>query len=157
MRKLLFAVTVCALVAAGCSRAPEPPPFKAVAETKVLMDAVMEKQADIVWGAVGTIIDEHGETPFQPKTDEEWAAVKDAAVNLTETGNLLLIVPRMQDGDRWVKNVQAMMAQGEKMIAAIDRKNPKEINDVGSDLYDTCTNCHKHYIPSIKDIYANEP
>lgn len=156
MRKLLWALPLCAAVA-GCGRGSAPPAFKAVADTKTLMDSVMERQADIVWSSVGTIIDDKGEVPFAPKNDEEWAAVKAAAVNLTETGNLLLIVPRLQDGDRWVKNVQAMMAQGERMIAAAERKNAKEVFDVGSDLYDTCTNCHKHYIPSIKDGYADEP
>ena len=38
-------------------------------------------------------------------------------------------------------------------IAAIDRKDTKAMFDVGSDLYDTCTNCHMHYMPAIKDLY----
>jgi len=52
-----------------------------------------------------------------------------------------------------MKNVQSMMGQGEKMIAAIDRKDTKAMFDVGSDLYDTCTTCHTHYMPAIKDLY----
>jgi len=61
--------------------------------------------------------------------------------------------PRMQDGDQWVTNVQKMMEQGRRMIAAIDKKDTKAMFDVGSDLYDTCTNCHMHYMPEIKDLY----
>ena len=156
MRKVLCALALCGLLPA-CGGGTQPPPFKAVVDTKNLMDSVMERQADIVWSSVGTIIGDNGEEHFQPKNDEEWTRVRDAAVTLTETGNLLMFVPRAQDNDRWIRNVQAMMAQGEKMIAAAERKNAKDVFDVGSDLYDTCTNCHKHYIPSIKDGYADEP
>lgn len=152
MRKLLCAV-VMAAAAAGCGSAPPPPPFKPVAETKDLMEFVMERQADIVWSATGAIITEAGVEERSPKTEEDWIAVKAAAVNLVEAGNLLMLPSRAQDGDRWMQNVQKMMAQGEKMIAAIDRKDTKAMFDVGSDLYDTCTNCHMHYMPDIKDLY----
>ena len=64
-----------------------------------------------------------------------------------------MIAPRAQDGDRWMDSAQKMMAQGQRMIAAIDRKNTQEMFDIGSDLYDTCTNCHMHYMPAIKDLY----
>lgn len=152
MRKLSFAIFV-ALCATACSGTPQPPPFKAIVETKDLMEDVMERQADIVWGATGSIVTADGVEERRPKTAEEWQSVKAAAVNLTETGNLLLIAPRAQDDGRWVQNVQKMMEQGQRMIAAIDRKNTQEMFDVGSDLYDTCTNCHMHYMPEIKDQY----
>ena len=59
MRYLVIAVALSATVAA-CSRAPEPPPFKAVVETKDLMEDLMERQADIVWGATGSIVTAEG-------------------------------------------------------------------------------------------------
>ncbi len=152
MRKVVIAAALF-VTAAACNGAPPAPPFKPIAETKDLMEFIMERQADIVWGATGTIITEAGVDERSPKTDEDWVAVKAAAVNLVEAGNLLMLAPRAQDGDRWMKNVQSMMGQGEKMIAAIDRKDTKAMFDVGSDLYDTCTNCHMHYMPAIKDLY----
>ena len=150
-----YAVLVLALSAtlAGCNRGPQAPPFKTIVETKDLMEHVMERQADIVWGATGAIITADRVEERSPKTEDDWIAVKAAAVNLTETGNLLMIAPRAQDGDRWMQSAQKMMAQGELMIAAIDRKDTKAMFDVGSDLYDTCTNCHMHYMPAIKDLY----
>lgn len=152
MSRLAFAI-LGGLLASACSGSPQPPPFKAVVETKDLMEFVMERQADIVWGASGSIVTAEGIQELRPRNDEEWLAVKSAAVNLTETGNLLLFAPRAQDDGRWVQNVQKMMEQGQRMIAAIDRKNTQEMFDVGSDLYDTCTNCHMHYMPEIKDLY----
>ncbi|MGE3957194.1 MAG: hypothetical protein AB7H96_10790 [Vicinamibacterales bacterium] len=152
MRTSVFVLSMSALLA-GCSAAPQPVPFKAVAETKDIMEMVMERQADIVWGATGTIVTAEGVEERRPKSEEDWVAVKAAAVNLTETGNLLLMPGRAQDGDEWPRRVEAMMAQGQKMIAAIDRKDTQAMFDVGSDLYDTCTSCHMHYMPEIKDLY----
>lgn len=152
MRRFVSAVALT-LAASACSNAPAPPPFKVIAETKYVMEDIMERQADIVWSATGTIVTAEGVEERSPKTEDDWIAVKAAAINLTETGNLLLIPGRIQDDGQWVKNVQAMMEQGQKMIAAIDKKDTKAMFDVGSDLYDTCTNCHMHYMPAIKDLY----
>ena len=152
MRSLVMMLALSAMDA-GCSRAPDPPPYKAIAETKDLMEDLMERQADIVWGATGSIVTAEGVEERRPKNVEEWQAVKAAAVTLTETGNLLMMPPRAQDGGPWMKNVQAMMAQGQKMIEAIDRRDTTAMFDIGSDLYDTCTNCHMHYMPAIKDLY----
>lgn len=152
MRSFVLVIALSAMLT-GCSPAPEPPPFKAIVETKDLMEDLMERQADIVWGATGSIVTAEGVEERRPKNEEEWVAVKAAAVNLTETGNLLMMPPRAQDAGQWMKNVQAMMAQGQKMIEAIDRRDTKAMFDVGSDLYDTCTNCHMHYMPAIKDLY----
>src|SRR4051812_26393542 len=44
MRKMLLALPLCLAVAA-CNRGPQLPPFRAVADTKTLMDSVMEVQA----------------------------------------------------------------------------------------------------------------
>ena len=56
MRYLLLTLTLSFTAAACGGTAPQAPPFKAVAETKDIMDNVMERQADIVWGAAGQII-----------------------------------------------------------------------------------------------------
>ena len=90
MRKLVLGLAMIATVA-GCSRSPQPPPFKTVVETKDLMEHVMERQADIVWGATGAIITAEGVEERKPKTEDDWIAVKAAAINLTETGNLLMM------------------------------------------------------------------
>ena len=52
-----------------------------------------------------------------------------------------------------MKASQQLIAQGERMIAAVDRKDPQAVFDVGSDLYDACVNCHAHYMPTIRDMY----
>lgn len=150
MRKLTLVVV---LLTASCGGGPQAPPFRAVADTKLLMADVVERQAQIIWDAVGTIITAEGEQDIRPKSDEDWMKVKAAAVNLTEAGNLLMIAPRAQDGDRWMKNVQRMMAESEKLMGSADRKDPQQIFDQGAELYEACVNCHTQYMPAIKDLY----
>lgn len=150
MRRIL---AVAALLSVGCNSAPAPPPFKPVVDTKTLMAQVVERQAQIIWDAVGTIETAEGTQELRPQNADDWAKVKAAAINLTEAGNLLMMAPRAQDGDRWIQNVQRMMAEGERLMGAADRKNPQEIFDMGADLYEACVNCHTHYMPEIKDLY----
>lgn len=154
MKKLLGILPLCVVMAA-CGRAQQPPPFKAVVDTKTLMAALLEKQADIVWEAVGTTIEGNTVTDYAPKTDAEWANVRNAAVAVTESGNLLMIAPRAQD-EGWMKASAGLIAQGERMLTAIDHRNPKEVFDVGSDLYDSCVACHMYYHPGIKDMYRRK-
>jgi len=73
---------------AGCG-GPTPPPFKPVVDTKLLMQSVVDPNADIVWDAVRTIDTKEGTQEIRPKNDAEWAAVRNAAITLTESGNLL--------------------------------------------------------------------
>lgn len=156
MRKVLFATALC-LIGAACSRGPQLPPFKPVADTKTLMEEIMEAQADIVWSSVGTIETAEGTQEIRPTTDEDWRRIRNAAMVVTESGNLLMMVPRAQDGDRWMRAASRLIDEGQKVLAAVERKSPQEVFDRGADLYEACVNCHKHYIPSIKDLYANEP
>lgn len=152
MRTLALAI-VLAAGGAACNRAPAPPPFKQVADTKTLMALVIERQAQIVWDAVGTIVTAEGVQEIRPANDEDWLKVKAAAINLTEAGNLLMMAPRAQDGDRWMQNVQRMMTHGERLIVAAERKSPQEVFDVGAELYEACVTCHTGYMPEIKDLY----
>lgn len=153
MKPFAAGMFVLATLNAACNAAPVPPPFKAVVDTKALMANVVERQAQIVWDAVGTIITAEGVQEIRPQSDDDWARVKAAAINVTEAGNLLMMAPRAQDSERWMQNVQRMMAQGERLMAAADRKDERAIFDDGAELYEACVNCHTGYMPAIKDLY----
>ena len=148
MRNTLWIVAAAVLVSSACSGGAEPPPFKAIVDTKLLMEAVMDPQADVIWNSVGTIITAAGEEHIQPKTEEEWAAVRNAAVAVAESGNLLMMVPRAKD-EEWMRISQAMVDTGAKAIKAAEARNVEQVFDVGGEIYAVCTNCHAKYDPSI--------
>lgn len=149
MRKHLSIVFATVIVCAGCGGGSEPPPFKPIADTKLLMDAFVDPNADIIWASVGTIITAAGEENIRPKSEEEWMAVRNAAVAVTEAGNLLMIVPRAKDGDEWMRLSQAMVDTGAAAIKAAEAKNPDQVFDAGAEIYAVCSNCHAKYDPEI--------
>jgi hypothetical protein len=153
MRHIAFAVSLSALTMA-CGSAPAPPPFKPVADNKLLMQAVIDPNADLVWDSVKTIVTAKGTEDIRPKTEEQWTAVRNAAVALTESGNLLMLVPRAKDGGEWMKRSQELIDTGEAAIRAIDAKNADRLFTVGGDIYEACSNCHRQYMEAI--VNANK-
>ena len=128
---------------------PPPVPFTPVADTKLLMQSVVDPNADIVWEAVKIISTKDGDQDIRPKTDAEWVAVRNAAVTVAESGNLLMMVPRAKDGGEWMQRAQEMIKAGEEAMRAADSKNAEKLFTVGGDLYDSCSNCHRKYLDAI--------
>src|SRR5262245_12453381 len=122
MRKLVPVMGVCALLA-GCG-GPAAPPFKPVVDTKLLMQAVVDPNADAIWDSVKSIDTKDGSQEIRPKTDEEWTAVRNAAITVAESGNLLMLVPRAKNGDDWMRLAQQMVNTGEEAIRAARQKTP---------------------------------
>jgi len=145
-------LVVCgALFCGGCVGAPEPPPFKPVADVKQLMNSMIDPQADEIWDATGWIITAAGEEERKPKNDEEWLAVMHHAVTVTEAGNLLMMVPRAKDGDAWMKRSQELIDAGTKVWRAAESKDVQKLFDTGGELYEACLHCHGDYIDAIKN------
>jgi hypothetical protein len=149
--------TVCLALTGTCSmtgcssKAAQEPPFKPVADVKQLMQAAVDPSADAIWEASGSIITAAGEEHRHPKNDEEWTAVRNSAIVLTEAGNLLMMVPRAKDGDQWMKRSQEMIDQGVRAWKAAEAKNVDQLFTVGGDLYETCSQCHQQYMDAIKN------
>src|SRR5262245_58075898 len=62
---------------------------------KDLMDAIVDPSADDLWNAVATVVDQkEGTIEHVPKTDEDWANVRRAAVRIIEGSNLLMVQGR---------------------------------------------------------------
>jgi predicted secreted protein len=148
---LLSLAIVCAF---GCGKASEPPPFKPVADVKQLMQGIIDPSADVLWERSGEIIAPEGTTSRAPKSEEQWAEVRAAAITLTESGNLLMMVPRAKDGDEWMKRSQELIDVGTAAWKAAEAKNVDQLFNVGADVYDTCSRCHQKYMEAI--VNANK-
>jgi hypothetical protein len=142
---MLLSSWVAALLLVGCSAPPSPPPFRPVEDNKLLMNAVLDPAADVIWGSVGTIITAESTVERAPATDEEWAAVRNSAVVVTESGNLLMMGNRAKDHDEWMRLSQALIDVGTRTIKAAEARDKQAIFDLGGDIYAVCTNCHSKY------------
>ena len=128
----------------GCGDAPDEPSFAAVADSRQLMLSVLEPAAEVYWDAVGVIVDLEGVHEIEPRTEEEWEAVENAAFVLAESGNLLLLEERVQ-GEHWALMSRAMIDIGRRAVEAAQARDPDAVFEVGGDVYLVCTGCHAVY------------
>jgi hypothetical protein len=144
---------LCGALLAGCNASQEPEqktvvatPFSNQATMMQLMNWVFDTQADVVWAVGGTIITPEGETHIIPKNDDEWNAVRNAAVTVAEAGNLLMIEGRARDSGDWIKYARLMIDKANECVQAAEAKDVEAVFTAGSDLYLACTACHAQYV-----------
>jgi hypothetical protein len=110
--------------------------FTPVATAKQLMEAIIIPASDTIFGAAGE----------PPKSDEEWTAVKNSAITVAESGNLLMIGSRAPDNKAWMKESKALTAAAVATIKAVDAKDFDKLMDASNQLYEVCASCHKQYL-----------
>ena len=148
IKHVIRVMALLAVLAVGCNRST-PPPFKPIADTKLLMQSVIDPNADIVWEAVQTIISAEGTEEIRPRSDEAWTEVRNAAITLAESGNLLMMVPRAKDGGEWMTRAKEFIDASEAAIRAAEAKNADRLFTIGGDIYETCSRCHQKYLEAI--------
>jgi len=152
-------VGLCAglLLVGGCG-APEvtepPVPFRPIVDMKGFMNGVLDPAADVIWGSAGTISTLEGDQDLAPVTDEGWTAVRNAGALVAESGNLLMLPGRRLDDADWVELAQALMAMGERAMAAADARDGDAVFEVGGQLYNVCVACHQRYIFEVPETTA---
>jgi hypothetical protein len=143
------------IAAAGCGSGATPPPFKPVADNKLLMNSIIDPNADILWDSVKSIMTLAGTEEIRPRSEDEWTILRNSAVALAESGNLLMMVPRAKDGDQWMKAAQALIDTSEAAMKAIDGRNADQLFTAGGDIYNACSNCHAKYLDAIVNANTN--
>ncbi|HUK00680.1 MAG TPA: hypothetical protein VLW26_00215 [Steroidobacteraceae bacterium] len=173
-RVLLEASSLIVLIALamGCSCIPasstQPPPFHPQASIREIMDAEIDPAADALWASVQTRITAAGEDDRQPRTEEEWKAVRRSALTLVEATNLLLMKGRR------IVAVNAVVPAGEadpavlqrrldanrapftgfalglqqvslKALEAVDARSADRLLEVGGEIDEACEACHLVY------------
>jgi len=119
--------------------------YRPVGDLADLMAGVVEPSAEVIWDAVGVIVDAEGEHHLAPQTDEEWLALRFAAYTVAESGNLLMMPERALDQAAWITMSQSLVEVGQRAIEAADARNIDAVFDVGAEIYYVCTNCHSTY------------
>ena len=128
----------------GCAR-DAGPPFVEVADLADLMTTVVDPAADVYWDAVGWIIDASGTTEIRPESPEEWEGVRNAAYQVAESGNLMMMEGRAVDEPEFTAFAQAMISVGRRAIEAAEAQDEQGVFDVGAEVYAVCNGCHATY------------
>ena len=171
------AVALLALALAACSQhdspaaaaTPAPPPLAAAASVQEVMDAIVDPAADDIWDAVATTVTRKGTDEHQPRTVEQWQAVRRRVITLLESTNLLVIpgrkaaqayVPSEGPGVLDSAGVQTRIDAGrpsfdvfaqnlrvaaEGALQAVDAKDPQALLSAGGKIDAACEQCHRAY------------
>jgi hypothetical protein len=173
-KMILFAAGLLAVGLTACTEqttavAPDSAsPYKPTATIQDIMDAQVDPAADEIWNSVASIVTANGVEEKQPRTDEEWEALKLKAFLVIEGGNLLAMpgrrvapegapldpdelagetpedIQKAMETNRaaWVNLALGLHDAGLEVMAAIEAKNPQQLIDAGEKLDTACENCH---------------
>ena len=170
--------TALTLLLGGCSQGPlsspqradaklssNDSPFEITATIRELMDSTVDPAADGLWNSVASISSKAGMEEKQPRTDEEWAAVRRHAITLMESMNLVVMKGRhaappgtqAEEGEltpdeieqhiaanreALVSFAKALRASVQGALSAIDKKDVAGLFKSGGDIDEACESCH---------------
>jgi len=173
--KLLGAIVMAVLVitSMACEKRTQPATanqFKPTASVQEIMKDIIDPNIDYVWNSVATISTKKGTEERKPKTDEDWALVRQHAVVVLEASNLLLIEGRpiaatgantsthqvelgpeevqkaiAADRAAFVGYAHALHDAMQQTIGAVDKKNVEGLIEYGSAVDHVCEECHKRF------------
>lgn len=169
-RMFLNAVGLVLVGLTACSEqtATTESPYKVTATIQDIMDAQIDPAADEIWNSVASIVTATGIEEKQPRTDEEWEALKLKAFLVIEGANLLVMpgrkvapegvaldpdelagetpedIQKAMESNRsaWVQLAQGLHDAGLEVMSAIEAKSPEQLIDAGEKLDTACENCH---------------
>lgn len=144
------------------------------ASLRELMDATVDPAADGLWDSIAVTETAAGTDRREPRTPQEWAAVRQHAITLIEATNLILIPGRVAApagtqpgvGELPPQQIAAFIerqrplftgfanglrATAREALEAIDRKDVDALLKAGGDIDAACEACHVTF------WYPNQP
>jgi cytochrome c556 len=134
-----------------------------------IMESIVMPAAQALWDAVGVDVTEKGEIEKKPETDEQWAALRAAAVTLAEATNSLTVPGRhaappgakaandselgpeaieallAKQRPAWVAHAQILHIAAIQALAAVDARNLDAITETGGTIDEACESCHLQF------------
>ena len=145
------------------------PQFEVAASLQELMRDEVDASADVIWDAVGTTTTRDGIVEKQPRSDEDWQALRRHAVVLLEATNLLVIPGRRvaakefpSDGpgvfssqeiqaelgrrpEEFAAFALGLRTTGRRVLAAIDSRDVDALLKEGALMDNACEACHRSF------------
>ena len=84
------------------------------------------------------------------KTPKDWNDLRNNALMLAESANLLMAENRAKDQDRWMKDAKLLWEVGNKAFIAAKAKDLDALKALNDELYEACQSCHEHYRPGYR-------
>jgi len=170
-RQIAAALGFMALSSLAIAQQKAPGASPVYTSIRDLMQSIIDPSADVLWNAVGTIVDkENGIVELSPKTEEDWLNMRYAAVRIIEGGNLLLMPGRLaapagarsetpgvelepaeiaalirKDRRSFDGFAKALQALGLEALRASEAKNAVLLMDIGARMDGVCESCHQTY------------
>lgn len=116
--------------------AQEPAKFKPVANAKQLMEVFVIPASDALFDV----------SSEPPKNDAEWKRLRNNALILAESGNLLMMGSPAEDKDIWMKYSRALVDAGTVALKAVEAKNVDDLIQAGDPILAACQGCHDRFL-----------
>lgn len=110
---------------------------------KQIMEALITPITNILWGA------------DDPKTDEEWKILEDAAIAVIASGPLINLGGTGPEDNHWVTQPAwrafsaAMTSAGKDSLKAIRNRDMEALFEAGDALLAPCEGCHLQFNPGL--------
>lgn len=111
------------------------PGIRPIASVRQLHDAMITPASDAIFSAASE----------PPTTDAGWTAVRNHAVVLAESGNLLMVPGRAKDKGDWMKFSAAMAEAAARALRGAEARAPEALLKASDDVAAICEACHEPY------------
>jgi len=138
---VLFGVlyTVTAVGLAQSPAAPQPGIKSVGTMSELMLDIIYPTSDEIFY--VGR---------EEKKTERDWLNLRNNALILAESANLLMADNRARDKDQWMKDAQLLRDVGNKAFIAAKARDLPALEALNAELYESCQSCHVHYRPGYR-------
>ena len=86
----------------------------------------------------------------EKKTEKDWYDLRQNALTLAESANILMGDNRAKDKDRWMRDAYLLREAGRKAYVAAKAKDLPALESLNDELYEACQSCHEHYQPGYR-------
>ena len=146
MRPLVLFILAGAVLAQAPSAPPpsaEAPPSPAIKSvgtmSEIMLEMVYPTSTELFYAG-------RNET----KTAKDWIDLRENALVMAESANLLMADNRARDKGQWMTDAKLLRDVGDKAYAAAKAKDLPAILALNADLYEACQACHEHYRPGYR-------
>lgn len=155
-----------AFALAGCSRheppasatAPSPPAMPIAApmddESALILPDLMDLVVDPAAGVLFAAADQHAWTDLEPRSDEAWQAVADAAAQLAQTSSTLAHPVLARGRADWLQWADTLRDGAATAGAAARRHDPRSLFAAGAQVRASCQGCHARYATQLAEPFA---